>query len=62
MDLYTQIMNIPAKKKDQQAAIDYAMRTCRNYMDILCSVYQQGHRDARHKAAELASEHESKEG
>lgn len=55
MDLHGQIMNIQSNKRDQNKAIDEAMKTWRTYNEILVAVYQRGHRDARHAAAELAT-------
>jgi len=55
MDLHGQIMNIQANKRDQNKAIDESLKTWKNYHDILVAVYQRGHRDARHAAAELAT-------
>lgn len=55
MDLHGQIMNIQSNKRDQNKAIDEAIKTWRTYNEILVAVYQRGHRDARHAAAELAT-------
>ena len=56
MNMHDAIMNIQANKRFQNKAIDYAMKQHRTYHEILVSVYQMGHRDARHAAAELAVE------
>jgi hypothetical protein len=53
MDLHGEIMNIQSKTRDQNVAIDRALKSKRTYHEILVAVYQYGHRDARHAAAEL---------
>jgi len=56
MNLHNEIMNIQVSKKNQNKAIDEAMKTKRTYHEIMCHVYLCAHRDARHAAAELAGQ------
>lgn len=55
MDLHSQIMNIQVSKKEQNRAIDEAIKKFKNLKDILVAVYLRGHRDGRHSAAELVN-------
>lgn len=49
-------MNITVEKRKQNLAIDEAMKSFKNMKDILVAVYARGHRDARHSAAEKATQ------
>lgn len=55
MDLHAEIINIQVEKKKQNIAIDDAMKKFKSFREILVAVYTMGHRDARHKAAEVVN-------
>ena len=55
-DLHRKIMNLNPEKRKQNLAIDEAIKNNKNLKDIMVAVYARAFRDARHAAAELASE------
>ena len=55
-DLHGKIMNLNPEKRKQNLAIDEAIKNNKNLKDIMVAVYARAFRDARHAAAELASE------
>lgn len=56
MDLHGEIINLQVEKRKQNLAIDEALKSHKNLRDIMVAIYTRGHRDARHAAAEKASE------
>ncbi len=57
MDLHAEIMNINPEKRKQNLAIDEAMKKHKNMSDIMAAIYARAFRDAKHAAAEKASEY-----
>ena len=55
MNLHNEIMNIQVSESMIEKAIEETMKAGGAY-DALALVYRQGHHDARHAAAELASQ------
>ena len=55
-DLHGKIMNLNPEKRKLNLAIDEAIKNNKNLKDIMVAVYARAFRDARHAAAELASE------
>ena len=55
-DLHGKIMNLNPEKRKQNLAIDEAVKNNKNLKDIMVAIYARAFRDARHAAAELASE------
>ena len=58
-DLHGKIMNLNPEKRKQNLAIDEAIKNNKNLKDIMVAVYARAFRDARHAAAELASEEDA---
>jgi len=58
-DLHGKIMNLNPEKRKQNLAIDEALKNNKNLKDIMVAVYARAFRDAKHAAAELASEESS---
>lgn len=61
MDLHGRIMNIPVDKARESKAIQAAIALFNLTENIYAAIYQRGHRDARHAAAELVAGQEVKE-
>ena len=55
-DLHGKIMNLNPEKRKQNLAIDEAVKNNKNLKDIMVAIYARAFRDARHAAADLASE------
>jgi len=55
-DLHGKIMNLNPERRKQNLAIDEAIKKNKDLHSIMVAVYARAFRDARHAAAELASE------
>ena len=55
-DLHRKIMNLNPEKRKQNLAIDEAVKKNKDLHSIMVAVYARAYRDAKHAAAELASE------
>lgn len=55
MDLHNKIMNIQVDAATMEDALDTIPKPNKSWNDWLREAYKLGHRDARHKAAELAA-------
>ena len=55
MDLHGEIMNIQVDEDQETQSIKDALKKWDLSTDIWREIYRAGHRDARHKAAELAT-------
>ena len=56
MNLHDEIMNLNPEKRKQNLAIDEAVKKYKSLHEIMVAVYARGHRDARHSAAEKATQ------
>jgi len=56
-DLHAEIMNLNPEKRKQNLALDEAIKTHKSLNEIMVAVYARAFRDAKHAAAEKASEY-----